>query len=526
MKKEQYTSSPQTKAEKGQWDMTPPEEADFESDVEDLTATPPEIASTYQPSREKLNQLKFFIDYTQRGECSMLAISREGKAEIISEYHDVMPDWGFDDSECLKQNPDLHHALTELADDIATVDATHGDVLNDPDHGTQFYDNLRKILEYREINATPEERELIDDYFDVLGEMGNALSLMLFRMEKEAPLEIPDVTEASETQDSTSPEVDLSDVQENAIPGPYGIEPTYDDFSVFDNLSFTPDIYSRGQQSIFVVGHRPDGKQSLVLSSEYMDVTAHSEHLVDIPAIKDNTDLIIAIDSLTTDLALIDSSRGRNIDKGDPAKYARNYIRIQRWLNSSKATPEAKTAIENHLDKLRAMGPAFSVIEQLAAGIPIEKEDEEAGEKAARRRTVEANLESLEHDISQLEKQLNGAEEELANYQRKLQAALEETRKDTDEIRYYNRHVEEILDDIDLVLTHLRERNEESISYFMQNCELFNDDEQSRARHQYYERDETIQAIHKKQYDRRDECDHVKHIIRRLEDIQTSFSNW
>ena len=525
--KENYQKTPDKLADEPdslaeQWANMTPDAADFESDVEDLTPTPPEIAATYSPSREKLNQLKFFIDFTTRGEHSMLALSKDGRAEIISDYHDVMPDYGFDDEKCLQDNPELHHALTELADDVATVDATRGDVLNDPDRGSVFYTNLRNILEYRDTNATEDERAAIDTFLEALDEMGNAFSVLLLRMEQDAPIgQTAEAANNTAETDDTAPEEEpaMPDILDNTAPGPYGIEPTYENPDAYKDLKFVPEVQTRGQQSVLIVGTNTTGHRSCVLSSEYFDHNVSGAGLDQEPAIKDNFSLRLALDSLTTDLALIDASRGRNLNE-HPERFTENYLKIQRWLADPDTPASARDAINAHFDQLRSMGPSFSVIEQLAEGADIEEEktdeDKEAAERAERRKTVEANLEQLEYEFKQLQKQLDGAEDELANYYRHLEYAKEGN--DPDEISHYNNRIGDILETIDLIIGHLRDHNEEKIGYFMRNNELFDDAEQSQARREYYSRLDDINGQHKRQYARHEDYDQVKLYVRRLND--------
>ena len=175
------------------WDMSDAPSFRQESEKPQL----PEIKSTYEPSEEDKKKIDFFVDSIDRGERSIMYRGQE-KTTVVSDYLDVYQEQGIDKSDAISQP--LKEKMWSFLTDLALVDATHGKVLDGSEESRKYCKTLQEILDYSTSNeATDQEKAAIDNLISTLGDMGNAMSVLLFRSQ-ELPKEEPKTETRSRTR--------------------------------------------------------------------------------------------------------------------------------------------------------------------------------------------------------------------------------------------------------------------------------------------------------------------------------------
>lgn len=245
------------------------------------------------------------------------------------------PNGGDPNAQSGKYSKDFAYAFLDVSTGVAYKNNAYKGDLDNPEQKAEMENKYQLLRNETASKITdPEERESFLALAESWHEMGESM--------------MPKQPEQAQSQ--------LNPEKEEQI------ELTTEDIDVTaERDSGRTKIASGDVSSIYSI-EKTDGKTSTVVESQYFDMAekftkAHDE-------LKNDLDLRLAMSGMSTDLALIDATHGRNFTNGSEktrASLLEDYSTLRARLDNPDTSPEEKQLISDYFDTMS--GNALSFLE-------------------------------------------------------------------------------------------------------------------------------------------------------------------
>ena len=278
------------------------------------------------------NNAKFIVLYRIPFEYLLPTANRYG-SETYKMFYE--PNDGDPDTESGKYSKDFAYAFLDVSTGIAYKNNAYKGDLDDPEQKAEM-ENKYKLLRNETASkiVDPEEREGFLAMAESWHEMGESM--------------MPKQSEQVQPQPNSEKDEQIELATEN-------IDVTA------ERDSGRTKIASGDVSNIYSI-EKADGKTNTVVESQYFDIAekftrAHDE-------LKNDFDLKLAMSGMSTDLALIDATHGRNFTNGSEktrASLLEDYSTLRTRLDNPDTSPEEKQLISDYFDTMS--GNALSFLE-------------------------------------------------------------------------------------------------------------------------------------------------------------------
>ena len=266
-----------------------------------------------------------------------------------------------------------------------------------------------------------------------------------------------------------------SDEAPRAIEYEQGVDPIE---TSSDNAASRRQIYSGERSSMYAV-ENTNGESSTQIESDYFNmaeqfIKSHDE-------LKDNAGLRDIISGLSTDLALIDATHGRNFESGNEklrSSLLEDYSALRARLTNPASSPEEKQLISEYLDSMQGDALKFLenhyTLEQIDEP-PLDNDDEQK--------------ERLSLELDEAKKQLEIEKNRFTENSADLEIALSKAEElfdgrsvDLDDLRAKLSNLINANEELDFSTKRLNNGNEEYESTLAKNKKFMNEEEYLSAR--------------------------------------------
>lgn len=323
---------------------------------------------------------------------------------------------------------------------------------------------------------------------------------------------------------------DISEVVENKQEKADLTEKAPENPSVTENeVGKTPEVSSEtitnrrqiasGERSTIYTVEKADGKTSTQVESDYFGIAekftrAHDE-------LKNNFDLKLAMSGLSTDLALIDATHGKNFEDGNEKQRSallEDYSTLRSRLNDPNTSQEEKLLISEYFDQMN--GEALNFLESHYTPEQVKPDNAEQGEKR--------------------EKFSNVLDEARENLEKAKRTFLEDSSTFDKALSQINELVENRSMDIDLLQTqldnlirankdlyssteHFASQNIDYESTLAQGREFLSEDDYKTRQEQIGDNEDATLAASKKLNNVNDRIAQIRRYISAVDDTLTAF---
>lgn len=278
------------------------------------------------------NDAKFIVLYRIPFEYKLPTANMHGSETYRMFYE---PNDGDPDAKSGKYSKDFAYAFLDVNTGMAYKNNAYKGDLDNPEQKAEMENKYQLLRNETASKITdPEEREGFLAMAESWHEMGE--SMMPKQPEQAQPQLNP---EKEEQIESAAEDIDVT----------------------ADRESGRTKIASGDVSSIYSI-EKTDGKTSTVVESQYFDMaekftSAHDE-------LKNDFDLRLAMSGMSTDLALIDATHGRNFTNGSEktrTSLLEDYSTLRARLDNPDTSPEEKQLISDYFDTMS--GNALSFLE-------------------------------------------------------------------------------------------------------------------------------------------------------------------
>ena len=278
------------------------------------------------------NDAKFIVLYRIPFEYKLPTANMHGSESYKMFYE---PNDGDPNTESGKYSKDFAYAFLDVSTGVAYKNNAYKGDLDNPEQKAEM-ENKYQLLRNETASkiADPEEREDFLAMAESWHEMGE--NMMPKQPEQAQPQLNP---EKDEQIESATENIDVTAERDSG----------------------RTKIASGDVSSIYSI-EKTDGKTSTVVESQYFDMaekftSAHDE-------LKNDFDLRLAMSGMSTDLALIDATHGRNFTNGSEktrTSLLEDYSTLRARLDNPDTSPEEKQLISDYFDTMS--GNALSFLE-------------------------------------------------------------------------------------------------------------------------------------------------------------------
>ena len=278
------------------------------------------------------NDAKFIVLYRIPFEYKLPTANMHG-SETYKMFYE--PNDGDPDAKSGKYSKDFAYAFLDVNTGMAYKNNAYKGDLDNPEQKAEMENKYQLLRNETASKITdPEEREGFLAMAESWHEMGE--SMMPKQPEQAQPQLNP---EKEEQIESAAEDIDVTAERESG----------------------RTKIASGDVSSIYSI-EKTDGKTSTVVESQYFDMaekftSAHDE-------LKNDFDLRLAMSGMSTDLALIDATHGRNFTNGSEktrTSLLEDYSTLRARLDNPDTSPEEKQLISDYFDTMS--GNALSFLE-------------------------------------------------------------------------------------------------------------------------------------------------------------------
>ncbi len=278
------------------------------------------------------NDAKFIVLYRIPFEYKLPTANMHG-SETYKMFYE--PNDGDPDAKSGKYSKDFAYAFLDVNTGMAYKNNAYKGDLDNPEQKAEMENKYQLLRNETASKITdPEEREGFLAMAESWHEMGE--SMMPKQPEQAQPQLNP---EKEEQIESAAEDIDVTTERESG----------------------RTKIASGDVSSIYSI-EKTDGKTSTVVESQYFDMaekftSAHDE-------LKNDFDLRLAMSGMSTDLALIDATHGRNFTNGSEktrTSLLEDYSTLRARLDNPDTSPEEKQLISDYFDTMS--GNALSFLE-------------------------------------------------------------------------------------------------------------------------------------------------------------------
>lgn len=278
------------------------------------------------------NDAKFIVLYRIPFEYKLPTANMHG-SETYKMFYE--PNDGDPDAKSGKYSKDFAYAFLDVNTGMAYKNNAYKGDLDNPEQKAEMENKYQLLRNETASKITdPEEREGFLAMAESWHEMGE--SMMPKQPEQAQPQLNP---EKEEQIESAAEDIDVAAERESG----------------------RTKIASGDVSSIYSI-EKTDGKTSTVVESQYFDMaekfaSAHDE-------LKNDFDLRLAMSGMSTDLALIDATHGRNFTNGSEktrTSLLEDYSTLRARLDNPDTSPEEKQLISDYFDTMS--GNALSFLE-------------------------------------------------------------------------------------------------------------------------------------------------------------------
>ena len=261
-----------------------------------------------------------------------------------------------------------------------------------------------------------------------------------------------------------------------------------------------------------------DGKTSTVIESQYFDMAekftkAHDE-------LKNDSDLRLAMSGMSTDLALIDATHGRNFTNGSEktrTSLLEDYSTLRARLDNPDTSPEEKQLISDYFDTMS--GNALSFLESRYNPDLAKKDATEEQKSDEAKEKINRVLADAKEEVEKIKKAFSEDSSQFDSALADINVLVDGRSTDLDELQSSLTKLLQAQESLAQSTKRFNKVNGDYLTNIVQNEEQLGEDSYRQEFSNVEDNNEQVQDASKKVQNVDDRIAQIKTYIRRVEDL-------
>ncbi|MDO5451531.1 MAG: hypothetical protein Q4F56_00365, partial [Candidatus Saccharibacteria bacterium] len=285
-----------------------------------------------------------------------------------------------------------------------------------------------------------------------------------------------------------------------------------------ENVINRRQVASGERSSIYTV-EKADGKISTQVESDYFDIAekftkAHDE-------LKNNFELRLAMSGLSTDLALIDATHGKNFEDGNEKQRSallEDYSTLRSRLDDPNTSQEEKGLISEYFNQMN--GEALTFLESRYTPEQAKPDNTEQGEK---REKFNIALDEAKDNLEKAKRVFQEDSDAFDKALSQINELVENHSMDIDSLQTQLSNLIRANEDLYSSTGRLATQNVNYESTIAQGREFLNEDDYRARQEQISENEDSALVASKKHNDANDRIAQIRRYISAVDDALTAF---
>lgn len=436
----------------------------------------------------KHNDAKFIVLYRIPFEYKLPTANMHG-SETYKMFYE--PNDGDPNAESGKYSKDFAYAFLDVSTGVAYKNNAYKGDLDNPEQKTEMENKYQLLRNETASKITdPEEREGFLAMAESWHEMGE--SMMPKQPEQAQPQLNP---EKEEQIESAAEDIDVTAERESG----------------------RTKVASGDVSSIYSI-EKTDGKTSTVVESQYFDMaekftSAHDE-------LKNDFDLSLAMSGMSTDLALIDATHGRNFTNGSEktrASLLEDYSTLRARLDNPETSPEEKQLISDYFDTMS--GNALSFLESRYNPDLAKKDAKEEQKSDEAKEKINQVLADTKEEVEKIKKVFSEDSSQFDSALAHINELVDGRSTDLDELQSSLTKLLRAQESLTQSTGRFNKINGDYLTDIVQNEERLGEDSYRQEFSNVEYNNEQVQGASRKVQNLDDRIAQIKTYIRRVEDL-------